>query len=302
MRKLLIAGGLCVVAGAALAQALTGPNPIGAISGLATGVATWLATPSSANLAAALTDETGSGKVVFDTSPTFTTGLTVNTGADNTVKVCQNASQTTYNMLSLNGSCADATGMGLLAGATADANIYLNTKASSSFIYRVASASAFGWTSAGVLNIGTIGDIKDQNFVVSTSALNKTDTNFATVTGLSISLTGGKSYACKGHLTVTAAPAGGGIKVALNTSDTLTVTSMSVTAANYNGVTTNARSTATALNTAVGGATATATDIDIDAGIVVNAAGTLVVQAAQNAASGTTTVGPNSTFWCKRVS
>jgi hypothetical protein len=38
-----------------------------------TGVATFLATPSSANLAAALTDETGSGAVVFATSPTLIT-------------------------------------------------------------------------------------------------------------------------------------------------------------------------------------------------------------------------------------
>lgn len=42
-----------------------------ALSGLGTGVATWLATPSSANLRAALTDETGSGALVFGTSPTI---------------------------------------------------------------------------------------------------------------------------------------------------------------------------------------------------------------------------------------
>lgn len=41
------------------------------VSGLATGVATFLATPSSANLATALTDETGSGLAVFATSPTL---------------------------------------------------------------------------------------------------------------------------------------------------------------------------------------------------------------------------------------
>lgn len=45
------------------------------VSGLATGIATFLATPSSANFLAALTDETGSGKVVFDTSPTLVTPL-----------------------------------------------------------------------------------------------------------------------------------------------------------------------------------------------------------------------------------
>ena len=45
------------------------------ISGLGTGVATFLATPSSANLAAALTDETGSGSAVFATSPTLVTPI-----------------------------------------------------------------------------------------------------------------------------------------------------------------------------------------------------------------------------------
>lgn len=43
------------------------------VTGLGTGVATFLATPSSANLAAAVTDETGSGLLVFATSPTLTT-------------------------------------------------------------------------------------------------------------------------------------------------------------------------------------------------------------------------------------
>jgi hypothetical protein len=42
------------------------------VSGLGTGVATFLGTPSSANLSAALTDETGSGSVVFSASPTLT--------------------------------------------------------------------------------------------------------------------------------------------------------------------------------------------------------------------------------------
>ena len=43
------------------------------ITSLGTGIATWLGTPSSANLAAAITDETGSGALVFATSPTLTT-------------------------------------------------------------------------------------------------------------------------------------------------------------------------------------------------------------------------------------
>lgn len=45
------------------------------ITGLGSGIATWLATPSSANLAAAITDETGSGALVFATSPTLVTPI-----------------------------------------------------------------------------------------------------------------------------------------------------------------------------------------------------------------------------------
>jgi hypothetical protein len=42
------------------------------VSGLGTGVASFLATPSSANLDTAVTDDTGSGALVFGTSPTLT--------------------------------------------------------------------------------------------------------------------------------------------------------------------------------------------------------------------------------------
>jgi hypothetical protein len=51
------------------------------VSGLGTNVATFLATPSSANLAAALTDETGSGAVVLGTSPTIASPTITGTGA-----------------------------------------------------------------------------------------------------------------------------------------------------------------------------------------------------------------------------
>ncbi|MFM7964470.1 MAG: hypothetical protein ACKPBF_10990, partial [Actinomycetota bacterium] len=42
------------------------------VSGLGANVATFLATPSSANLVSAVTDETGTGSLVFSASPTFT--------------------------------------------------------------------------------------------------------------------------------------------------------------------------------------------------------------------------------------
>ena len=49
------------------------------VSGLGTNVATFLATPSSANLALAITNETGSGSLVFGTSPTVS-GIVINDG------------------------------------------------------------------------------------------------------------------------------------------------------------------------------------------------------------------------------
>lgn len=57
------------------------------ISGLGTGVATFLATPSSANLKAAVTDETGSGALVFGTSPTITNPTITNPTIDSVIKL-----------------------------------------------------------------------------------------------------------------------------------------------------------------------------------------------------------------------
>jgi hypothetical protein len=56
------------------------------ISGLGTGIATFLATPSSANLASAITDETGTaGSLVFSAGPTFTGTLTAATISATTI-------------------------------------------------------------------------------------------------------------------------------------------------------------------------------------------------------------------------
>jgi len=61
----------------ALATGVSGTLPVAnggtGITSLGSGVATFLGTPSSANLRSALTDETGSGAAVFATSPTLVT-------------------------------------------------------------------------------------------------------------------------------------------------------------------------------------------------------------------------------------
>lgn len=57
---------------------------VGSITGLGTGVGTWLATPSSANLRAALTDELGTGATLFDGATPTSFVLTNATGLPTT--------------------------------------------------------------------------------------------------------------------------------------------------------------------------------------------------------------------------
>jgi hypothetical protein len=61
-----------IVTGAGSGTALTGTTP-------GAGILAWLATPSSANLATAVTDETGTGSLVFANSPTFVDDVTLGT-------------------------------------------------------------------------------------------------------------------------------------------------------------------------------------------------------------------------------
>ena len=67
----LVSGGALGTPSSGTLTSCTGLPVSTGISGLGTGAATFLATPSSTNLAALLTDETGTGAAVFATSPTL---------------------------------------------------------------------------------------------------------------------------------------------------------------------------------------------------------------------------------------
>lgn len=116
------------------------------ISGLGTGIATWLATPSSANLAAALTDETGTGPAVFAGSPVFTGTPTWSMGG---TAVAKFGATSNYNVFSLNNSIALNGSMGMFGGATGDStSLYLSSPAAIHFYFAGTDAFNFQNSSA----------------------------------------------------------------------------------------------------------------------------------------------------------
>lgn len=84
--------------------------PLGSVTGLGTNVATFLATPSSANLAAAVTDETGSGALVFATSPTLVTPVLGVATATSINKVALTAPATSATLTLADGSTLATSG------------------------------------------------------------------------------------------------------------------------------------------------------------------------------------------------
>ena len=79
------------LSGVNLASQVTGTLPVAnggtGITSFGAGVADWLGTPSSANLITAVTDETGSGALVFATSPTLVTPV-LGTPASGNLQSC----------------------------------------------------------------------------------------------------------------------------------------------------------------------------------------------------------------------
>jgi hypothetical protein len=125
-----------------------------------------------------------------------------------------------------------------------------------------------------------------------------TGTTLATVTGLSVNVQAGRTYHFDAYLSFTDAAAGG-IKAAIAGTATATAIEYDgfIIDSGSNGVKGNAQATALATTVASSTTTGTAGIVIIKGTITVNAAGTLLVQHAQNTSNGTaTTVKRGSTF------
>ena len=104
------------------------------IANLATGMATFLATPTSANLAATLTDETGTGAAVFATSPTLVTPL-LGTVTSGNISACTSTSMVMVTPLlgtPTSGILTNCTGLPIGGGGTGVTSV-TTTPAASSF-------------------------------------------------------------------------------------------------------------------------------------------------------------------------
>lgn len=134
------------------------------ISGLGTGVATFLATPSSANLATAVTDETGSGSLVFATSPTLAGTPLAPTAANgtNTTQIATTAfvnnqiGAISAGVTTFAGGTTGLTPAGATSGAVTLSGTLATANGGTGLTTFTAANNALYSTAAGTLSAGTL--------------------------------------------------------------------------------------------------------------------------------------------------
>lgn len=172
------------------------------LTGAGTGVTTFLVTPSSANLAAAVTGETGTGGLVFATSPTLVTPVlgtpTSGTLTNCTMPVTQ-LTGTSANMVNwlaaassanLRSTVTDETGTGSLVFATTPTltTPVLVDAAATNIAFSPSTGGIIGTTTNNNTNAGNVGEYMEAE-VLSGAPVSLTTGTTANIT--SITLTAG---------------------------------------------------------------------------------------------------------------
>ena len=169
------------------------------ISGLGAGIATFLATPSSANLIAAVTDETGNGLLVFNNSPTI---------HDLDIQESVNFNVSSYNYG--DGSAAlhrTALGLTTLATTTPGTNVatFLATPSSANLLLALTTSTGTGSavfaTSPTIttptisrVSTGLVATFQDNNGASATMTTDSSGRNFFVVNGKSGAVGNGGAY------------------------------------------------------------------------------------------------------------
>jgi hypothetical protein len=168
------------------------------VSGLGTGVATFLATPTSANLISAVSDETGSGSLVFATSPTLVTpalgtpasGVVTNLTGTASININGTVGATTANTGAF--TTLSASGVtSLAAGAVGAPSLYFGANTTTGF-YRIgANNNGYAVSGSKLLDISSTGV-----GILHTAATPLTLATNATTLGMRMYLSTTDTYYC----------------------------------------------------------------------------------------------------------
>lgn len=283
------------------------------VSGLGANVATFLGTPSSANFASMISDESGTGLVILQTSPTIvtprinqindsngneliiftTTASAVNeftfanaatgnrptfsaTGGDANIGISINPKGTG----SIQITAQNAVGVGLIVDSAASPTVDI-----AQFRQNASSTVQFAIKQDGMFTYPGL-------FTLAADFTKTADTTFATITGFSLALRAGRTYVIRGALRCSLDITGGG-KLSYTFSGTFTSDAMEFQTVN---TTTNAITgeggvqVGATYNEGMATPANTLNMVYFTGVFVVNAAGTINLQFAQNSASGASSV------------
>jgi hypothetical protein len=211
------------------------------VSGLGANVATFLATPSSTNLINAVTDESGTGTLVFNTSPNINTSITTSSASFNLI----NATATTVNFA----GAATTLNIGNASGNTSlNGNVTVGGNLTVQGSNTIINANTITVSDKNI-ELGTIGSptntTADGGGITLKGTTDKTFTwsnsTAAWTSSEDLNLVTGKAYEINGTSVLSASALGSGVTgsslTSFGTSPTLTTPIISSGGATFNGST-----------------------------------------------------------------